>query len=972
MKFRLADKNGMLARAVQKVHSFEVDRVFDEFSTPRGVYNDELRPYAEMVVSQLTDAAVVVYGGPGTGKRSLLLGAPGGDPGLASVALASVFQFMDAETEAGSDDAFVVRLSLALVRDENVTDALRPPGAVAAGAAAADALAADGDIICSEVIIASPDEGFALLESRARAVHAMAGDAHVVLNIAVERITHELVETPAPSRFFKKPPQRKQVRYEAKLTFVLVAATGSHTPITPNAISLRHDYANSQSLAALDQVVDALERGNRRDAGFSKSKLTRQLERALVGDIPAVFLACVAPYRRPQLDAIYTMRCAIRFRAFAPIQLPKPQLGNVLLVKANAVLSAGSDSDYESELDSLEPQPGGAEVDNETRKPFVLTVGRGDDPELASSLLRGRRAAAVPAPVPATPEVRPDAALESTAGTVSDPLASLRSTADVMAMVQFMKDAVEAELDSADRFDPPPADDPLAAFDPELMAALAAGDENVAPESDRAPNLAPENNKSSSRVGRGGRRGGRGGRGRRGGRGGRGGRGERGERSTPRITELQQQAAAAAEAELAGTGEPDNGAGTGPDFDLSTNDVGKLKAQLKAAKEALAGSKFFRAAMKSSVAKLKQQLTDVETERDALAEKLRGKVARESKLLSGKATGASRQVKQANDKARAAEAEAAKLSKQVHALKQKSLLRDRKWKEQTAAKISELHAEHEAAVANLRSAAKTAKAVPKLKARNAQLEAALAQKTEDVRTLSDEVLRLRSVAQELGESVKFAQTAGRRSHAMPARAEGEIDGISREAIAAALATAEQMAAKVHVKDKQIAKLHAALAEARRAGGLALYGHGEAARAAHLERAGEMESLLKSEQAKLAEATHGADGTNRRVLVQLAESRAAVAIAEATIAQLRSALLDAHAELARFSGAAAVHEANTSLDASSRVLDSSLAMDEVRRLPSTAAVTITYASPMKRSEELELGDDVSSLLQRAQEETQHEQ
>ena len=951
--------------------------MFDEFSTARSIYNDELLPYAESVVSQITDTLVILYGGPKTGKRGLLIGTPSCafEDGLLGVALSSVFGYIGSGTQG--DDSFVVRLSLSLLRNEEVTDALRPPGPGIAPSP-------DEALACSEIVLSSAEEGMALLAARGPALLALSPDTHMVANVAVERITKEMVDVPAPSKFFKKPPVAREVRYEAKMSFVLVAATGTHTALTANTISARRDYANSQSLGALNQVVDALEKSAPRDAGFSKSKLTLLLRKALLGHIPAVFLASVAPYAPPQVDAVYTMRCALRFRSFAHAPAPTPTASALLMVKpAEPQLSDRTLPDPPADATSLMRSVRFSDALSSTSSSFAPSGngnGSGTSDPAASPFFATRlheRAAN-----------RSSSANNTTTTTTQNP--DLESTDDVLAMVEAMKSAVQSDLMGDTRKSlsppPPPSSSTSPASSPEPPASL--------PSPSRTPNPAGAESSAAEGGGKRGRRGA--GRGRfrdaasrvqhmsratsrmRRGPGGRG-----------RRSGKQQQG----EDTLAAEEEDSDLHGDSDDLviDTKTNDVGELKRQLKAAQEALAGHKMFRVTMRSTLRRVKGEVEALKDERAELEDKLREKVAREAKLLSSQTSETSRAVRAAKDEAKAAVEEVAKLKKQVHALKQKSLLRDKKWKEQTASKIAELQEHHASSVAHLKVLADKGKAVPKLEAEVKALNKEIEDRGEDVRTLSDEVLRLRKVAEQLAREAKGrhhrpSQRPGGASAGAGAGA-GNGGGVpaTREALAAALATAEQMATKVHVKDKQIAKLEAALHAARQEGmrgGDRRGGDGNgadaASRSVHLARASELEAMLHDEQAKLANASHSADGDgNRRVLVQLAESRAAVAIAESTIAQLRSALLDAHAELARVQGpvdpntsltsVGGGHSLNTSLDASSRMVDHELAMDEVTALPSTTSVTISYASPLRRSEQLDsLPSDVKDLLARVPE------
>lgn len=291
-------------------HRFTFDRVYDQFSTQKQVYQSTARP---AVLSTLKgyNATILAYGQTGTGKTYTMEGFHSDESrGIIPRAVEEIFGFI--MNNANPSARFLVRASYLQIYNEVISDLLKPERTHLP-------IREDkrkGVFVerLSEWVVRSPNEVYGLIQ-RGSAIRATGSTrmnptssrSHALFIIIIEQ--NEISMEGAAGQ----GGRGRQTFRVGKLNLVDLA--GSERVRLSGAVGQRLNETKkiNKSLSALGNVIAALtEKKTRGHIPYRDSKLTRILEDSLGGNCKTTMMAMISPALMSFNESLSTLKFANR------------------------------------------------------------------------------------------------------------------------------------------------------------------------------------------------------------------------------------------------------------------------------------------------------------------------------------------------------------------------------------------------------------------------------------------------------------------------------------------------------------------------------------------------------------------------------------------------------------------------------------------------------------------------------------
>eukprot|EP00455_Lapot_gusevi_P025171 TRINITY_DN2641_c0_g2_i1.p1 TRINITY_DN2641_c0_g2~~TRINITY_DN2641_c0_g2_i1.p1 ORF type:complete len:781 (-),score=158.43 TRINITY_DN2641_c0_g2_i1:50-2308(-) len=296
-------ENNNAARPEDEVKQFTFDKVYDDDSTQRQVFDETARPIVDSVIEGF-NGTIFCYGQTGTGKTFTMEGVPHVEElrGIMPNSFYHVFDHID--SKAGANIEFLVRASFLEIYNEEVYDLL------------------NSETRSKMEVKESKDKGIFVKDLSMYVVKNVKEIEKVLRKGQKSRSVGATKMNPGSSRSHSiftifietcETDDSGQNRYRAgKLNLVDLAGSERQKKTGAEGDRLQEAKAINLSLSALGNVIKALVSGKAKHVPFRDSKLTRLLQDSLGGNTKTVMVANVGPALSNFDETISTLRYADR------------------------------------------------------------------------------------------------------------------------------------------------------------------------------------------------------------------------------------------------------------------------------------------------------------------------------------------------------------------------------------------------------------------------------------------------------------------------------------------------------------------------------------------------------------------------------------------------------------------------------------------------------------------------------------
>eukprot|EP00047_Mylnosiga_fluctuans_P023431 m.137765 g.137765 ORF g.137765 m.137765 type:complete len:1223 (-) comp9581_c0_seq3:2173-5841(-) len=318
--------------STKSVHSFVYDRVFDENTTQRELYESSVHPVVLSVLEGY-NGSVIAYGQTGTGKTHTIEGELAGEEqGIIPRAASQVFEYLAAVADTNS--RWLVRVSYLQIYNEKISDLLE---------AGKDNLRirenADGGVFVeglSEHVVRSADDILRLVQcgkaqrtTNSTRMNKESSRSHAVFSVVIEH---------------------SQARADGRAVTVgklhLVDLAGSERfDSVEEEKHQKETQSINTSLSAFGKVVLALTSASQLHTPYRDSKLTRILQDSLGGNCRTTMISTISPASVSYLESVNTLKFANRAKS----------VKNVAVVNEDKTQKAMLSS-YQAEIERLRRQ----------------------------------------------------------------------------------------------------------------------------------------------------------------------------------------------------------------------------------------------------------------------------------------------------------------------------------------------------------------------------------------------------------------------------------------------------------------------------------------------------------------------------------------------------------------------------------------------------------------------------------------
>lgn len=322
-------------------YEFQLDQVFDPYSTTADLYRSSLRSLVESCVKDAYNVTVFAYGQTGSGKTFTMMGSKddGEDETLGIIprAVADVFDVIASDSER----EYLLRVSYLEIYNEALKDllaadqSLGPTNRLAIHENNKGRVHVNG---IREEVVTHPMQVLGVLTRGEKARHVGATDwnerssrSHTVFTMTIESRPK-----PSGSAVDITPTQISQLN--------LIDLAGSESAASSTERRKEGSFIN-KSLLALSNVISKLSK-NEAHIPYRDSKLTRLLQTSLKGNAKVLVICTVSAEARSVVETLSTLRFARR----AKMVVTKAERGTILDDKS-ALLQA-----YQREIMSLKAQ----------------------------------------------------------------------------------------------------------------------------------------------------------------------------------------------------------------------------------------------------------------------------------------------------------------------------------------------------------------------------------------------------------------------------------------------------------------------------------------------------------------------------------------------------------------------------------------------------------------------------------------
>ncbi|AOA61123.1 Kinesin-related motor protein [Komagataella phaffii CBS 7435] len=288
-------------RARIREHRFIFDRLFDEDTTQKTVYENTTRPLLDSILDGF-NATVFAYGATGCGKTHTITGTLE-DPGVIFLTMQELFQRIE---DLSNDKIIELNLSYLEIYNETIRDLLNPS-------------------MDQRKLILREDEQKRIIVSNLSTHHPVSVDE--VMDMIVKGNANRTISPTEANLTSSRSHAVLQINLMIKnktpdinenhmySTLSLIDLAGSERAAATKNRGIRlHEGANiNKSLLSLGNCINALCDPRRRNhVPYRDSKLTRLLKFSLGGNCKTVMIVCISPSSGHYDETLNTLKYANR------------------------------------------------------------------------------------------------------------------------------------------------------------------------------------------------------------------------------------------------------------------------------------------------------------------------------------------------------------------------------------------------------------------------------------------------------------------------------------------------------------------------------------------------------------------------------------------------------------------------------------------------------------------------------------